>query len=69
MSTRQLMQLFHPNHRHSHQFALVILVVIGSLLMGLVPLISGLGLADTPGENWIIPTDAELWMPLAAAIE
>ena len=69
MSTRQQMQLLHPNHRRSHQFTSVVLVVIGSLLIGFVPLISGLGLTDTPGENWIIPTEAELWMPLAAASE
>lgn len=63
------MQLLHPKHSHSHQFTSVVLVVISSLLIGFVPLISGLGLTDTPGENLIIPTEAELWMPLAAAIE
>ncbi len=37
MSTQQQTQLLHPNHNHSSQLSLFILVAIGSLLMGLLP--------------------------------
>lgn len=69
MSTQQQMQLLHPNHKHSRQLRSVFLVVVGSLLVGLIPLISGLGLAGNQREDFIIPTEAEFWMPLAAEIK
>lgn len=61
MSTQRLTQLLHPNHKHLSQLTIVALVFVGSLLMGLVPLIYGVGLTDTQAENFIIPTEAELW--------
>ncbi len=69
MSTQRLTQLLHPNHKHLSQLTSVALVVVSSLLMGLVPLISGFYLTDTQGENFIIPTAAELWKPVGGAIE
>ena len=68
MSTQRLTQLLHPNQKRLNQLSLVVLVVIGSLLMGLVPLVYGLGSTDTQGDNFIIPTEAELWSPLGEAI-
>ncbi|MDJ0571577.1 MAG: hypothetical protein QNJ53_21360 [Pleurocapsa sp. MO_192.B19] len=69
MSTQRLTQLLHPNHKQLSQLTLVALVFIGSLLMGLVPLISGLDSTDTQENNFIIPTAAELWKPVGEAIE
>lgn len=68
MSTQRLTQLLHLNHKHLSQLTIVALVFIGSLLMGLVPLIYGVGLTNTQGENFIIPTEAELWRPVGEAI-
>ncbi len=69
MITQQQRQLLHLNHQHSSQLTLVILVVIGSLLMGLVPSIYGLTLADIQEADFIIPTEAELWSSLGKAID
>lgn len=69
MNTQQQRQLLHPNHKYLNQLTLVILVVVGSLLMGLVPLIYGLSLTDTQEANFIIPTEAELWGFLGEASE
>ena len=69
MSTQRLTQIIHPNHKHLNQITVVVLVVIGSLIMGLIPLIAGSGSIDTQGDNLIIPTEAELWSSLGEAIE
>ncbi len=69
MSTQQQTQLLHPNHKHSSQLSLFILVAIGSLLMGLLPSIYGLSLTDTQTANLILPTEAELWSPLGETRE
>ncbi|MGB5631594.1 MAG: hypothetical protein WBM44_10635 [Waterburya sp.] len=68
MSTRRLTQLLHQNHKHLDQFTLVVLVVISSLLMGLVPIIYDLSSTDAQGNNFIVPTEAELWKPVGEAI-
>lgn len=54
-------QLLYPNHKHFHQLTLVFLVVIGSLLMGLVPLIYGFSVPDASENNFVIPSEATLW--------
>ena len=64
MSTQQQKQLLYPGHKHLSQFTLVLLVVVGSLLMGLMPLIYGFALTDTSGSNFVIPAEAELWSSL-----
>ena len=69
MSTKQQTQLLHLNQKPFSNLALVVLVVVGSLLMGLVPAIYGLSSTDTQGANLIIPTEAELWSPLGGARE
>ena len=69
MSTQRLTQILHPNHQHLNQITVVVLVVIGSLIMGLIPLIAGSGSIDTQGDNLIIPTEAELWSSLGEVIE
>ncbi|MDJ0590660.1 MAG: hypothetical protein QNJ72_11780 [Pleurocapsa sp. MO_226.B13] len=69
MNTPQHRQLIHPNHEHLTQLTLVFLVVFGSLIMGLVPLVFGLALTDAHEDNFMLPTEAELWKPLGEAIE
>ena len=69
MNTQQQTQLLHLNHKHSSQLTLAVLVVVSSWLMGLVPLIYDLGLTETQGENFIIPTEAGLWSALKEASE
>ena len=64
MSIQQQRQLLYPEHKHLSQFTLVLLVVVGSLLMGLMPLIYGFALTDTSGSNFVIPAEAELWSSL-----
>ncbi len=58
-------QLLYPNHKHFSQLTLVLLVVIGSLLMGLVPLIYSFSVTDSSEANLVIPAEAELWSPLS----
>lgn len=69
MSTQRLTQLLHPNHKHLSQLTIVGLVFVGSLLMGLVPLIYGLDSTDTQSNALIIPTEAELWKSVGEVIE
>ena len=69
MSTQQQRQLLHLNDKHCNHLTLVVLVVVGSLLMGLVPSIYGLTLTDTQEADFIIPTEAELWSSLGKAID
>ncbi|MDJ0647238.1 MAG: hypothetical protein QNJ60_00895 [Xenococcaceae cyanobacterium MO_188.B19] len=68
MSTQRLTQLLHPNRKHLNELTLVLLVLIASVLMGSIPLIYGSGSLDSQKDNWIIPTEAELWHPLTKAI-
>ena len=65
MSTQQQRPLLYPNHKHFSQLTLVLLVVLGTVLMGLVSVIYSFSVTDALGENLIIPAEAELWSPLS----
>ncbi len=54
MSTQRLTQLLHLNHKHLSQLTSLVLVGVGSLLIGLVPLIYGFGLTDSQEENFMV---------------
>ena len=59
-------QLLYPNHKNFSHITLLLFVVLGSLLMGLVPLIyTGFNVIDASGNNLVIPAEAELWSPLS----
>ena len=60
MSTQQQTPLLYPNHKHFSQLTLVLLVVLGTVLMGLVSVIYSFSVTDALGENFIIPAEAEL---------
>ncbi|MDJ0678972.1 MAG: hypothetical protein QNJ18_03820 [Xenococcaceae cyanobacterium MO_167.B52] len=69
MSTQRLTQLLHLNHKHLSQLTSLALVDVGSLLIGLVSLIFGLGSTDIQENNFIISTEAELWKPVGEVID
>lgn len=64
MSTQRFTQLLHPDHKYLNEFILIVLVIVGSSLIALIPLIDSSNLIDTKRDSFIIPMEAEFWNSL-----